>query len=1520
MKLAALCLFGCSSLTFAQLPPHPVPEVTRNGDTCNLDWTGQNSITYFIQYSLDLQSWSYMPVIESGDGSAIGYGFECNTDKMFVRLHYTNAPTSNPHGDDFDNDGLTNWEEIRVGGTGTSPLIADTNGDGIRDDGLVYAAQNDPDGANLAVNLQTGLVGRWDFESVGGFPANFPSTPANTGAAVTVSGAVWGQNNGMPSHCTQLGNNGYLTLPASILNGATHASYSTWVKFQEGALSGTTGFTKTILSVGPDTTLPPLLHWSVGLGKKIYVDTYWLSGSNYTKSNLGQWTAPDNLDDGKWHHVTLASGGGTYHVYVDGQSIGEVQSNNIIYNLALPNGATPYFLVGKARPILTGSDYLQADVDRLRVYNRKLSTTEVQDLHQTDADNDGLFDWYEERYNKDRVAFLDDLNADPDRDDLTNAEEQLAKTDMRYFDTDEDLLPDGFEVQYGLDPLDSTGDNGATGDPDLDTLVNLDEFIHATAPNNQDTDGDMTNDNVEVANTGLPNDASDGGEPANPSDVITLRLSVGDASSSESERFMLIVRDLKTNKPILFHLSNQFGEISTEEYDVFRRGKSYSFQIYHAGTKRGETTDYDYFSEVKFVNAADATGYVLFDQFDPDLRVVSIPGNGQKVLEDARDAQGNPVGTGDGGSQDFPETIARLRALLVTADVDIDSNNNEGFVFEEGSKEEDGIETAQGLPGKVVPLNINDTDGVIDWADGFNVNSGDPHDDVLTDVSFIPFTLDFPGSTFNPEEVEVMFRYDASDPAGVTYATRSFTVSGKSDYDYTLPANGTMRIWGKNADEVRKKESIAGTPAGDFVPKDVKIKWSDLAESGAQSVKLYLEGVKGQGLKDISVDIFYKGQQIIAEADKVNVTLMKAEMIPDYNRDGEITSADRNKITAVNPWRFWINDDRDSGDNGGDDISYEPSSTYQRDLEKSSIPGVRDLIDYFPMYIDLKHTLEVFPKEEYRYVLKHADSAATPDPLDYANTALHVVALESVDPSLNADAHQRSITDAYNLALNTPLKTQITSEGTVLGASMLDAFSQEKGCLYFEVAKETTTPLVLEISHIGQDVVCAKFDFYLSTSKVEHMFRHKNIRAAEGGTGGVSDRLGEPFNKPDYTSNDKWFVFCHGYNVNGNGARGWASEFYKKLFWSGSNAKFYAVSWRGDAGQISVGGVNITADYQGNVNHAFGAADEVAGILNGLSGEVTVAAHSLGNMLVGSAIHDWGARPDYYYMIDAAVAKEAYDSAEAQDATLYGGHTQDQRMTAPLWKYEDAILRASEWHTLFENGTDKRKRLTWRNRLSDVLTSGVNVYNFYSTGEEVLANADPDDPLITNLPWPSATKTWAVQEKRKGWSISGYVHSSNYGGWKYNWDAQDNGQYIYWQNGVSGTQISIPAIDAAFKQRLKRLPYFDDSEHTELFTETEGDGTVASNYANDHRNLLLAEMIPATTLATGSNPLLELNLLGRNFDMPSQFLTDPTEWPNKDDNGDPQWLHSDIREVSYLFQYKVYDKFVELSGLDDPAE
>ena len=95
---------------------------------------------------------------------------------------------------------------------------------------------------------------------------------------------------------------------------------------------------------------------------------------------------------------------------------------------------------------------------------------------------------------------------------------------------------------------------------------------------------------------------------------------------------------------------------------------------------------------------------------------------------------------------------------------------------------------------------------------------------------------------------------------------------------------------------------------------------------------------------------------------------------------------------------------------------------------------------------------------------------------------------------------------------------------------------------------------------------------------------------------------------------DKRFVFVHGYSVSEKGARGWLSEVFKRVYWSGSLARFYGVTWYGnDSQQNWLGGA--TPDYHVNVVHALDSAEAFADVLNNdIGGNITLAAHSLGRL------------------------------------------------------------------------------------------------------------------------------------------------------------------------------------------------------------------------------------------------------------------------------------------------------------------
>ncbi|MEJ2251335.1 MAG: caspase family protein, partial [Candidatus Lokiarchaeota archaeon] len=97
------------------------------------------------------------------------------------------------------------------------------------------------------------------------------------------------------------------------------------------------------------------------------------------------------------------------------------------------------------------------------------------------------------------VYNTDPLKEDSDGDNLNDMDEIVTYgTDPLNNDTDFDLITDGYEVLYGLNPL----EDDSNLDPDSDLLNNLEEFIHLTDPHLNDTDSDYLLDGEEIKSYG----------------------------------------------------------------------------------------------------------------------------------------------------------------------------------------------------------------------------------------------------------------------------------------------------------------------------------------------------------------------------------------------------------------------------------------------------------------------------------------------------------------------------------------------------------------------------------------------------------------------------------------------------------------------------------------------------------------------------------------------------------------------------------------------------------------------------------------------------------------------------------------------------------------------------------------------------------------------------------------------------------------------------------------------------------
>jgi hypothetical protein len=246
-----------------------------------------------------------------------------------------------------------------------------------------------------------------------------------------------------------------------------------------------------------------------------------------------------------------------------------------------------------------------------------------------------------------------------------------------------------------------------------------------------------------------------------------------------------------------------------------------------------------------------------------------------------------------------------------------------------------------------------------------------------------------------------------------------------------------------------------------------------------------------------------------------------------------------------------------------------------------------------------------------------------------------------------------------------------------------------------------------------------------------------------------------------------------------------------------------------------------------------------------VQGDVTVAAHSLGNMVVSTMLTDYADGWDSskqiknYFMIDAAVASEAYGSRDDNnEAEMNKDTVTNPNMTYPDWNDYKKELWASEWHLLFDN-SDNRNKLTWRNIFAKRPVN-VKYYNFYSQGEDVLDKHEgyPEVPdIVTN---GIGRYAWALQEKLKGRTLTNGILGSSYGGWGFN--LSDDAYRIE----LSGKSYPIYPSEANLisNVQLRTRPFFSKGSDDQLFTETGG-----SQYALDSKIRLLADAIPARTLA-----------------------------------------------------------------------
>jgi hypothetical protein len=486
------------------------------------------------------------------DEDGLQDGVETGTGQWVSGTDTGTSPT-NP---DTDGDGLNDGVETNTGtfasatNTGTDPTDPDSDGDSYDDGGEVIAQSDPTDEASLPE------VPSWTEAIAASAPRywyRFEET--DPAAQAENEGSAEGYDGVYGPEITA----GDLGKP-SVLPGLGSA-----IEFTGPPVGNTTGKNVDIGVNAEDPAepwIPELTNFRPPAVEKATTVEYWIRTSHTGTAANQTWNSPailaresggdgdmywgwlnqsgqlgfstsdlveifaSGVTDGQWHHVVLVKEWRLNELsrsvmYLDG---GSAQGGMTIEATTPAGNASYQDTDGAIRYVgfteTGGGANVQfiGFLDELAIYDRALTETEAR-VHfravmEGDTDEDGMPDAYELANGLN--PNVDDADLDADSDTLSNIEEFGRGTDPQRADSDSDGAPDNVETGTGVwvsandrgsDPLDpdSDGDGLADGvETNTGTVVGSADT--GTDPNNEDTDGDRFGDADEVALNTNPSD------------------------------------------------------------------------------------------------------------------------------------------------------------------------------------------------------------------------------------------------------------------------------------------------------------------------------------------------------------------------------------------------------------------------------------------------------------------------------------------------------------------------------------------------------------------------------------------------------------------------------------------------------------------------------------------------------------------------------------------------------------------------------------------------------------------------------------------------------------------------------------------------------------------------------------------------------------------------------------------------------------------------------------------------------
>ncbi len=695
-----------------------------------------------------------------------------------------------------------------------------------------------------------------------------------------------------------------------------------------------------------------------------------------------------------------------------------------------------------AAAFLRAADLYDGDGDGLTdAYERYVSGTD-SGLFSTAGDGTG--DGWKVQYGLNPFAPVIP-NEDPDGDGLNNLEESVCGTDPNNPDTDRDGLHDKLETQIGTNPT--------AKDTDGDDLTDADEYlIYMTNPIRYDTDHDGLSDSREIARGTSPFDDdtdNDGLGDFREADELNSdplsRDTDGDGIDDRTEYDSRNVVGLD-----LCDSSDAADDYDEDGFsNVYEHMWGWSFVT---RTNAYETARF----RIMFTTAGQDTYRRSTASDTTGSRLVAL-GSHPTLAAKIR----IPTST-----ETQRTNIAKRLYFTPTPGIRLNGASLDALSSPIILPDRDGNKTytVTALPsatGQVAQISLGDDTGK---TNSYILRMTVPQ---ITKVEVIVSRNPDSAARTNivPGVTGVICANAIDERFGIPRVTLRPTLNNDSMGDGQL-------IWQTDFLLARASGATNGTWTVNWR------RWDSAYES-----RHGIPVPPGRTRIDVGIDFDFNGELSDEEVGaSCDVCVIDGAVVPDYDRSKSIDLADEANARTNAPVFFWVNDDRDSGD-FGDGGSAIPNQTQNPNHSDAVVNGRDDLVDFFPVWLDMARILNVIPADAgFTYKLRFSKLNAVWTSLTRDEAGKFLTEdTAGCGPQLNENARQAATTN-------------LTASGLLIPEAVISAIRSDpaKGVVLLEGSGIGTGDLCLDVCLGSKRCWSAGVPIRLAT--VEDMYNHLNLR------------------------------------------------------------------------------------------------------------------------------------------------------------------------------------------------------------------------------------------------------------------------------------------------------------------------------------------------------------------------------------------------------------------------------------------